>query len=90
MPLAGARFQKGALARLTTLPFGAPLRLVREDTNRYDPLAVAVWWGNAKLGYLPKAQNMEVAWAIAAKRGVRAVFAGRDAEGIGQVQIRWE
>lgn len=35
----------------------APVALVSEPDNPYDPEAVAVYFGETKLGYVPKAHN---------------------------------
>ena len=33
------------------------LELVREDYNRYDPNAVAIYYKDMKLGFIPKNKN---------------------------------
>lgn len=40
---------------------GDPLALVREPDNAFDEQAVAVYWNNLQLGYVPRAQNTAVA-----------------------------
>lgn len=40
---------------------GDPLTLVREPDNPYDPNAVRVEWRGEKLGYVPRAENADVA-----------------------------
>ena len=40
---------------------GDALRLVREPENEHDDSAVAVHWGRAQLGYLPRENNHVVA-----------------------------
>ena len=40
---------------------GDRLALVREPDNRHDPFAVRVEWRGAKLGYLPRSDNRDVA-----------------------------
>lgn len=40
---------------------GDALRLVREPENEHDDQAVAVHWGRAQLGYLPREHNHVVA-----------------------------
>ncbi len=39
------------------LKIGAQLRLERETDNRYDPKAVAIYFGEAKLGFVPRGCN---------------------------------
>ncbi len=43
------------------LKIGSPLRLIREEDNRYDPNAVAVFFGDTWLGYVPRQKNNELA-----------------------------
>ena len=40
---------------------GMPLLLNRQPHNRYDKAAVEVFTGEAKLGYLPRPENREIA-----------------------------
>lgn len=40
---------------------GDPLALVREHDNAFDEQAVAVYWNNLQLGYVPRAQNTAIA-----------------------------
>jgi len=40
---------------------GDTLDLVRESENRYDTLAVELYWKGYKLGYLPRTDNTAVA-----------------------------
>ena len=59
-PVAGFQYHDGETVwpRLST---GDSLRLLREPGNPYDGQAVAVYWGDAKLGYVPRAANTAVA-----------------------------
>lgn len=59
-PVAGFQYHDGETVwpRLST---GDSLRLLREPGNPYDGQAVAVYWGGAKLGYVPRAANTAVA-----------------------------
>lgn len=59
-PLAGFRYYRG-LAIWDFLREGEPLRLVREPFNPADPMAVAVYFRNEKLGYLPRSRNRAIA-----------------------------
>ena len=62
-PLAGFRYHE-APSLFDTLVPGTALELVREPENAFDPLAVRVEWQGRKLGYLPRAQNAALAWAM--------------------------
>jgi hypothetical protein len=95
IPIAGVQFHRGARETLASLAPGTRLVLVREPVNKYDPLAIAVWLPaqkgieRRKLGFLPKAQNVEIAWAIASGVALAATFAGHDEENRPQIMIRW-
>ena len=43
------------------LKIGTPLQLVREDENAYDHDAVAIFYGNTHIGYLPSSKNEQLA-----------------------------
>jgi len=59
-PLAGFQYHQGRRI-WSRLSEGDPLRLVREPGNRFDPRAVALYWREHKLGYLPRRENVTVA-----------------------------
>ncbi len=59
-PLAGFQYH-GAAIHWDALREGDPLQLVREPDNPHDPRAVRVEWRGIMLGYLPRAENREVA-----------------------------
>jgi hypothetical protein len=59
-PLAGFQYHSGPNV-WPLLRLGQPLRLVRELQNHYDERAVAVYWGDYKLGYVPRGENAAVA-----------------------------
>ena len=59
-PLAGFQYYGGKIL-WDELREGDPLTLAREPDNRHDPFAVRVEWRGTKLGYLPRAENREVA-----------------------------
>ncbi|KAB2967465.1 HIRAN domain-containing protein [Zoogloea sp.] len=59
-PLAGFQYH-GATIHWEALQEGDPLTLVREPDNPHDPRAVRVEWRGVMLGYLPRAENREVA-----------------------------
>lgn len=50
---------------------GCRLSLRPESDNPYDPEAVAVYWRGAKLGYLPRGENL-VASRLLARRNLSA------------------
>ena len=43
------------------LQIGTKLRLVREDENPYDHDAVAIFFGDSHLGYVPSSKNEQLA-----------------------------
>ena len=55
-PLAGFQFHRGE-AVWSALAVGAPVKLVREPNNDHDPNAVAVYFNDDKLGYVPRGEN---------------------------------
>jgi hypothetical protein len=62
-PLAGFRYHDAA-AVWKELAVGDRLDLVREPANPYDANAVRVEWRGRKLGYVPRAENAALAWAM--------------------------
>ena len=42
------------------LKIGTELDLVREAYNSFDPYAVAIYFGDYKLGYIPRGKNQEI------------------------------
>ncbi len=54
--IAGFSFWDGAVV-FCELKIGTELRLERESENQYDPKAVAIYFGEAKLGFVPRACN---------------------------------
>ena len=57
--VAGFTYWDGCMA-LEELKIGTPLRLKRELENRFDPQAVAIYYGDYKLGYIPREENSVV------------------------------
>lgn len=55
-PVAGFQFHRGEDV-WPALAIGAPLILIREPENRFDPLAIRVEWNRQKIGYVPRAEN---------------------------------
>ena len=62
-PLAGFRYHQ-APEVWRDMRIGDALRLAREPDNAHDALAVRVEWQGHKLGYVPRAQNAALAWAM--------------------------
>lgn len=74
-PLAG--FEHHAAARIwPRLEVGQSLRLEREPDNPHDPSAVAVYWQDYHLGYLPRQQNFIVAHQLDNRLPIEARIAG--------------
>ena len=42
------------------LKIGTRLHLVRETDNQFDPYAVAIWYDELKLGYVPRGENHDI------------------------------
>ena len=55
-PVAGFQYHDGETV-WPRLSAGDSLQLLREPANPYDRRAVAVYWGESKLGYVPRAAN---------------------------------
>lgn len=77
-PIVGTNFRPGADEIVRGISTGDKLRLVREPTNAYDPNAIAVYYGEYHIGYIPKKQNAALrayidqrgeAWAPSADGG---------------------
>ncbi len=62
-PLAGFRYHE-AKAVWQELKLGDRLALVREPANPHDSNAVRVEWRGRLLGYVPRAENAALAWAM--------------------------
>ena len=59
-PIAGFQFHEGD-AIWPSLAVGVKLALLREAKNTHDPDAVAVYFQDNKLGYVPRAENSAIA-----------------------------
>ena len=46
---------------IADLKVGSRLQLVRERENRFDPHAVAIYYGEYKLGFIPRGENELIA-----------------------------
>lgn len=62
-PLAGFRYAEASVVWPELRP-GDRLDLVREPDNPHDRNAVRVEWRGRKLGYVPRAENEALAWAM--------------------------
>lgn len=62
-PLAGFRYHQ-APEVWREMRVGDALRLEREPDNVHDARAINVQWRGHKLGYVPRAQNAALAWAM--------------------------
>jgi len=59
-PIAGFQFHRGD-AIWASLDVGEELALVRESSNTHDPDAVAVYFHEQMLGYVPRGDNRAIA-----------------------------
>lgn len=57
--IAGFTYWDGALV-LCDLKPGKKVRLEREEDNKHDPYAVAIWFGENKLGFIPRDENHQI------------------------------
>ena len=58
-PVAGFQYYQGCEV-FEQLKVGIELELVRDDENPYDPEAVAIFYGNTHIGYVPRACNHDI------------------------------
>lgn len=54
--LAGFTYYDGVVV-FEKLKVGTKLRLVREPDNKFDPYAVAIYYEDSKLGFVPRNEN---------------------------------
>jgi hypothetical protein len=57
--IAGFGYWEGCEA-FEMLKIGTVLDLVREDDNPFDPYAVAIYFGEYKLGFIPRGSNHDI------------------------------
>ena len=62
-PLAGFNYHQ-APGVWQGIRIGDALKLEREPDNVHDARAISVQWRGHKLGYVPRAQNAALAWAM--------------------------
>ena len=58
--IAGFTYWEGCMA-IADLKVGSQLRLVRECENKFDPNAVAIYFNEHKLGFIPRGENELIA-----------------------------
>lgn len=58
--VAGFSYYEGVMV-FNKLKIGTELELKAEPDNKYDPLAVAIYSGSHKLGYVPRSSNYSLA-----------------------------
>lgn len=57
--LAGFTYWDGVIV-FDQLGIGTKLRFKREQDNKYDPRAVAIYFEDNKIGYVPRSENGEI------------------------------
>ena len=57
--IAGFGYWEGCEA-FDQLKIGTKLELVREEDNAFDPYAVAIYYNDYKLGFIPRAHNHDI------------------------------
>jgi hypothetical protein len=87
-PVAGFQYHDGPRVE-RTLRVGQVLRLAREPQNPYDELAIAIYAGSAKLGYVPRDSNAMPAGCLDGGVPLTAVIEGLapEAESWGRVVV---
>jgi hypothetical protein len=88
-PLAGFRYGEASLV-WAELRIGDRLDLVREPQNPHDRNAVRVEWRGRKLGYVPRAENEALAWAMDRGETVTAQISRLQAHRNPRLRIEFE
>jgi len=57
--IAGFSYWDGCIV-FNELKMGTVLTLVREEDNKFDPYAVAIYYKDSKLGFIPRGSNHEI------------------------------
>ena len=57
--IAGFGYWEGCEA-FNSLKIGTKLELVREENNPFDPYAVAIYYEDYKLGFIPRSSNHDI------------------------------
>lgn len=74
-PVAGFQYHAGESV-WHRLVVGDVIGLERQPGNRYDNQAVAVYWRDRQLGYLPRVENTAVAQMLDRRVSLRASIVG--------------
>ena len=87
--IAGFTYYDG-LEVIDQLTLGAMVTLKAEPENPYDPDAVAVYFGETKLGYIPRIKNNALSQLLYFGYGdiIEARISSRNLEAIPEVQFR--
>lgn len=72
--IAGFQYYQG-LEAFEHLKIGTELELVRDSENKYDPDAVAIFYKDYQLGYIPRDCNKELSMFL--DMGVEDIFEAR-------------
>ena len=72
--IAGFTYWDGALVLCDLMP-GRKVRLEREEDNRFDPYAVSIWFGESKLGFIPRDMNQDISTFL--EMGYEDIFDAR-------------
>ena len=63
---------------IAELKTGTELELRRDRANEHDSNAVGVWFQGKQIGWIPKFQNAQLAWAMDKGKEVQAVITNHD------------
>ena len=87
--IAGFTYYDG-LDVINELQLGTTVNLISEPENPYDPNAVSIYYGNTKLGYVPKNKNCLISDLLYFGHGysVNARISQRDPEAHPEDQFR--
>ena len=88
-PLAGFSYHRAA-GLWPRMNIGDPLTLHREADNPHDGRAIRVEWQGHKLGYVPRAQNEALAWAMDRGQRVSARISRMNPGGEPRQRIEFE
>jgi len=72
-PVAGSQHHHGA-ELWPRLAVGQPLTLMRESRNPHDCYAVALYWQDRKLGYIPQRENIVAAQMLDRREALQAAI----------------
>ena len=86
-PIAGFQFHRGD-SIWPSLDVGEELKLVRESANTHDPDAVAIYFHEEMLGYVPRAENSAIAQMLDRGESLEARISKLSTEGDAWERIR--